>query len=271
MPKTTIKVLIKRKRLKFSNNEIAYYLYKFIEHTAKSLNFRYIYENDKKNKHITCAYTNFMNNLQTLAPLLTVIYQNQKKDLRIKANDDFNIVDTTLIPTKQEYYITQKDWNNNNVTTRTKKVNKKDIKVHTCGKKGLFMINSQKYIYFAKLLNINNSAQNIFKDLMIYHVNQCFNGTMLMDRGFTNKAVRERFNYIGINIISPNHYKINTFFTPNQHNLYKKRWKIETVFQSLKNKYSKVSLNLCKFYNLNMINAKFLATVLLFNQHIHEN
>jgi hypothetical protein len=208
-----------------------------------------------------------MKNIQLLSPLMTLLFDFQKKELNIYPHDDFNIVDTTLIPTKQSIYITQKDWDKGIVTRREKDKNK----INICGKKALVMINSHKYIYFAKLFNINYHDQNIFKDLMIYHVKKCFNGTMLMDRGFSNKKVRQRFNNIGINIVSPYHYKTNTFFTPEEKILYKKRWLIETVFQSLKNNYSQIALNLTKFKHKNFINAKFLATVILFNLSISQN
>jgi hypothetical protein len=92
---------------------------------------------------------------------------------------------------------------------------------------------------------------------------------------FSNKAVRERLNHIKTSVfetnkplcrlISPYNVKQNIKLTDKERKLYKRRWKIETVFQNIKHNYSENKLNLTGKYNNLTKGAKFYSTLINFN------
>lgn len=219
-------------------------------------------------------YSTFMNNISLFLRLFKFLFVEINKKLSILPSKFLNIVDTTLIPEKQVNFITQHDWNSGRVTTRTKD----KIKTYVCGSKGLIFINRQKKIYHAELLNINFSDQNILKDFTKY-ISQ-LKGFLLADRGFSNKAVRERINILGnknllqnifnsnqttCRLITPYHYKEKIKLTTKERKLYKRRWNIETLFQRLKHNYSESKLNLTGKYNKNLKTAKFYSSLIIYN------
>jgi IS4 transposase len=100
-------------------------------------------------------------------------------------------------------------------------------------------------------------------------------GLLLADRGFHNKAVVERLNGIRVSafgqttpscrLISPPHHTKKTKLSPKESKLYKRRWAIETAFQSLKYTYSDVKLNLRGSHSQSIKTAKFFAALVLYN------
>jgi hypothetical protein len=191
------------------------------------------------------------------------------KKLDIKPSKLLNIIDSTLIDEKKSNFITQKDWNLNRVTTRIKNNNK----FRFCGSKGLIFINRFNQVYCADLININHSDMNILKDLTQYKCQ--LKGILLADRGFSNKLVRQRlsldknniFDYgkTYCNLISPYRKSEKNYLTKKEIKLYKRRWKIETLFQKLKDNYSDNKLNLTGKYNKSLKQAKFYSTLIIHN------
>ena len=212
-----------------------------------------------------------MSNIQLFSKLFRFLFYKLNEKLSIKPSKLLNMVDTTLIEEKKLNFINQNDWDSGRVTTRINKKNK--IKTYTCGSKGLVFLNRFGQIYSANLLNINYSDQNILKDFSFYIKE--LNGILLADRGFSNKAVRERLNHIKTSVfetnkplcrlISPYNVKQNIKLTDKERKLYKRRWKIETVFQNIKHNYSENKLNLTGKYNNLTKGAKFYSTLINFN------
>lgn len=265
-----IKNLIHRDRLKFSYSDIHFYIYIIFLHQLFQQSFFSLHSQYKKN----ISYQAFMKNIALFSQLYFFLFNQVNKQFKIKSSSLLNIVDSTLIPEKKLDFITQTDWNNNRVTTRSK-INeyKQSVKYRICGSKGLFFINRFKQIYLAKLLNINDSDQNILKDTANY--SNELKGILLADRGFNNKTVRKRFNNVKNSIfqqnkqecrlISPTHYKEKEKLTKKEIKLYKRRWKIETLFQKLKHNYSVFKLNLTGNYKKTIKQAKFYATLIHYN------
>ena len=272
LSKKELKSILGRERLKFSNKEIIYYLRLIYEHNVDNKTFSSLFL--KYKPHI--KYSCFMSNIALFSKLFKHLFNSINESLKIIPSKLFNIVDTTLIEEKRSKYITKKDWDLSRVTTRTKDT----VKDYTCGSKGLIFINRFRQIYSAKLMNINYSDQNILKDYTNYL--SSLKGFLLADRGFSNKAVRERLKLISdkdsienmfkkpeqiINckLISPYHYKEDKKLTTKEWKLYKRRWKIETIFQKIKHNYSETKLNLTGKYSKTLKTAKFYATLIAFN------
>jgi hypothetical protein len=262
-----IKHIIGRDRLKFTYSEIIDYVQMIFAHSQTQQSFKRIYKIGKYKIKYSC----FMSNIQLFSKLFKFLFHKINEDLCIKPSKLLNIVDTTLIEEKKVNFINQYDWDSGRVTTRTNKQNKN--KLYTCGSKGLIFLNRFGQIYSANLLNINHSDQNILKDFSFYIKE--LKGILLADRGFSNKSVRERLRFIKNSIfetnkpicrlISPYHVKQNIKLTNKERKIYKKRWKIETVFQNIKHNYSENKLNLSGKYHKSIKGAKFYSTLIQFN------
>ena len=262
-----IKSIVGRVRLKFTYKEINDYVQIIFAHSQTQKSFKSIYKKSK----FKIKYSCFMSNIQLFSKLFRFLFYKLNEKLSIKPSKLLNMVDTTLIEEKKLNFINQHDWDSGRVTTRINKKNK--IKTYTCGSKGLVFLNRFGQIYSANLLNINYSDQNILKDFSFYIKE--LNGILLADRGFSNKAVRERLNHIKTSVfetnkplcrlISPYNVKQNIKLTDKERKLYKRRWKIETVFQNIKHNYSENKLNLTGKYNNLTKGAKFYSTLINFN------
>ena len=262
-----IKSIIGRVRLKFTYKEINDYVQIIFAHSQTQKSFKSIYKKSK----FKIKYSCFMSNIQLFSKLFRFLFYKLNEKLSIKPSKLLNMVDTTLIEEKKLNFINQNDWDSGRVTTRINKKNK--IKTYTCGSKGLVFLNRFGQIYSANILNINYSDQNILKDFSFYIKE--LNGILLADRGFSNKAVRERLNHIKTSVfetnkplcrlISPYNVKQNIKLTDKERKLYKRRWKIETVFQNIKHNYSENKLNLTGKYNNLTKGAKFYSTLINFN------
>ena len=262
-----IKSIIGRVRLKFTYKEINDYVQIIFAHSQTQKSFKSIYKKSK----FKIKYSCFMSNIQLFSKLFRFLFYKLNEKLSIKPSKLLNMVDTTLIEEKKLNFINQNDWDSGRVTTRINKKNK--IKTYTCGSKGLVFLNRFGQIYSANLLNINYSDQNILKDFSFYIKE--LNGILLADRGFSNKAVRERLNHIKTSVfetnkplcrlISPYNVKQNIKLTDKEIKLYKRRWKIETVFQNIKHNYSENKLNLSGKYKKQLKGAKFYSTLIQYN------
>jgi hypothetical protein len=259
--------IIGRQRLKFTYEEIVFYVQIIFEHTLTHRTFKNIYKKSK----LKLTYQALMKNIQLFSKLFKFLFHEINKLLNIKPSKLLNMVDTTLIEEKKSHFIHQKDWDSGRVTTRINKIHQN--KIYTCGSKGLVFLNRQGQIYSAHLMNINHSDQNILKNHSFYLKE--LKGILLADRGFNNKAVRERLNSFITSafrtnkpvcrLISPFHVKEKLKLTEKERKLYKRRWKIETLFQTIKHHYSETKLNLTGNYSKIIKEAKFYSTFIQYN------
>ena len=268
-----IKQIIGRKRLKFNRYEISYYLFCIFKHSIDQKSFKSIYKSLK----ISISYQSFMANIALFCSLFKRLFYIFNKINYINSSSLFNIIDSTIIPEKQEKFINQKDWNLNKVTTRNQYKHKLDLspvkKIRVCGSKGFIFINRKQQIYHAELLNINYSDRNYLKDP--HSLCGKLKGIILADRGFSNKLVRERLscdkndifnqNKTICRLISPYKSKQTEKLTKKEFKLYKRRWSIETLFKSLKDNYSENKLNLTGKYTNKLKQAKFYSTIIIHN------
>lgn len=275
-----IKAIIGRERLRFTYTDISFYCYQIILHTIKNKRYYALYnelKNSKSNFLLKVKYSTYMNNIALFSPLIKFIFDDVNNSNNIKASSLLNKIDSTLIPEKQEKYITNKDWSSGRVTTRTTKAKNSTnkVKYHICGSKGLFLTNRINQIYHVERLKINDSDQNVLKDP--YRLMGKLKGILLADRGFSNKLVRLRlsankndifnmnYNKPICRLISPYHYKEKLTLTKKEKKLYKYRWSIETLFMNIKDSYSSNKLNLTGKYTKKLKEAKLFASCILYN------
>ena len=246
-----IKFLLRRQRLKFNRQELSFYVYMIFRHQLEMQAFKRLYRKHR----LDISYQAFQKNINTVAPLVKFLFYKENKRRLIKPSNLCNIVDTTLLPSKLPESIRQQDYDNKKVTIRSKN----NMNVHICGYKALVFINRHGLIYHARLMNINYSDQNILKDTADYLPQ--LRGVLLADRGFSNKAVRKRIHELtSCKLISPPHHKSKDELKPKEKKLYKRRWRIETVFQKMKNEFGSAKLNIKGARAHNIVEAKLFAT-----------
>jgi hypothetical protein len=251
-----IKFLISRQRIKFSIPQISEYLHAVFIHQNQHKSFKNIYK--KSNFNIT--YQGFMKNIATLCPLIKFLFYKLNKQHNVKPSSLYNVVDTSLIPTKFPESIKQQDFDNHNVTARVK--NK--IKIYICGVKLLVFTNRFRQIYYAQFLNINYSDQNILKSSALYEPQ--LRGFLLADKGFNGKEAEKRVNFSGkCKIISPKNKNCKIQLNKKERKIYKKRWSIETVFQNLKNIYGEFKLDLKGAKNKKILEGKLFSALTEYN------
>jgi len=267
-----IRNTLHRQRLKYSLSSLAFYVECILQHNHEQKTFKALYKRLYSSGKLTIHYSAFMSNIQTVAPLMRLLFQQYNTDHLIHASSLWNAVDSTLIEEKQEAFINQKDWDEGRVTTRGKGTSKH----HICGAKGLCFINRQHLVYCAEFLTINTSDHNILKSSC--HFNTQLKGFMLADRGFSNKRVRQRLacdkndiwhaDYIRCRLISPYVKTSKQQLSDKEKRIYRKRWSIETLFQKVKDVYSQTPLQLHGRYTSMLKQAKFFATWLYYNDTI---
>ena len=179
--------------------------------------------------------------------------------------DDLTIADSSLLPSKNEQSITRKDWKNGNATVRP------DHKI--CGEKCLTLINSRKQIVTNQLMpNINSPDDHVFKQPMQWARKGLRFGHLLVDRGFSNKAVRLGIDFLtnalpdySLGLISPPRARQTWVLTPEQTLLYKKRWQIEEVFRQLKDPQGRFRMVMCGVRRRPLREARVAIATLAWN------
>ena len=164
-----IKIILGRARLNFSIKQLSFYLQQIYLHQTQQIHFKLLY----KKLNYPYSYANFMKNIALCSKLMNSVFNTSNKYNNIKKSTLFNVVDTSLLPNKQSSSICQKNWDKQQVTSRTikmSKYSKQKIKIYICGYKGLFFMNRQGFIYSASLKNINFADNEVTKNTYIYSI-----------------------------------------------------------------------------------------------------
>lgn len=266
------KSLLGRERLRLTKSQITFYLMVLWNHQIQHVRFSFLY----RQANLGTTYAGFMKNVTTVGPLMAYLFEQHKKETSIDFSSIINSIDTTLLAQKRPEFITQKDWAKGKVTIRSK--NK--VKTYICGQKGLVVRNRQGCIVAADLLKINHSDFNILKNPLLWYRKGLDKGFLLADRGFNSKKVRKRFSDLKANpllfglpaqfcfkakLLSPPHVKELVQLSPKERRLYKRRWKIESLFQELKDSYNPFKLDLTGARTPRLVRAKFFVSCLAYN------
>ena len=217
----------------------------------------------KFKRRFKVEYSTFMHHLHQAAKLIQFLNLRFNKTNRIKPTRDYNIVDSTLIPTKNAESINGKDYVTGRVTLRPSKIGKGNYKIS--GFKGLVFLNSKKQIVSSRLLNINTSDHAILKDSAYWLHDFPEGSIVLADRGFSSKLSSQRVANLGLKLLSPPHYKQATHLTQKEWKIYSRRWAIETTFQKMKYAYSECKLVLRGKTTQAIKTAQFYCAVINYN------
>jgi len=241
-----IKALLNRSRLKFSKATIAKYLYLCDFHQSHSLSLRELYQKEEVQQDMSCCYSNFCRNLETVSKLMPAIFSRFNSQNNITKTSAYGIVDTTIIEKKKSSSIIKSDFTKNDVTSRFSNKHKSH-KTYHCGYKVLGFLNENKLFYGVNLLNINFSDMNILKDSALYR-DKVEGIKILADRGIGHKLTKARLATFNSTLIFPKRksQQLNKddWIEEKYKKIYKHRWKIELGFKEIKNPYGLVKLNL---------------------------
>ena len=236
-----LKHALGRQRLRLDRAQIVAYLMALMSQQLLLRHYKFVHS------QASCGvgYAGFMKGLELVAPLWSVLEKRFREQNHI-VFDLQTIVDSSLLPSKEDKSITQKDWNCGFATARkSKSKSLTPEKTYICGEKVLTFINSKHQIVFSQLMpSINSSDENVFKHPMVWASRGLRNGVLLVDRAFSNKSARQGIDFLNKNlsgyclkIISPPKHKQIWVLSAEEKALYQKRWAIEEVFRQLKDPF----------------------------------
>lgn len=237
-----IKVWCRRKRLRFTRQQIVLYVMALAQQQHRAVHFKAIHAQMGEK-----SYQGFMKNLAVLSPFWAVLEERYRRQAGI-GFDNTTVIDSSLLPSKNEEHITEMDWKGGRATLRKKG----GISRKVCGEKCLTVINSAKQLVYNRLMDhINCSDQNVLKNPYTLVKKGLRRGVLLMDRGFSNRKVYEGVHFLNqtlpgfdVSVISPPHPKQKWQLTPEQQQQYKKRWSIEEVYRQLKEPFGPYKLTM---------------------------
>jgi hypothetical protein len=233
MPIAELKTALGRQRLRVSRQQILNYLLGLLEQQSQMRHYKHIHGK------APCAvgYSGYMYGLGLVAPLWQHLVARYRAQTGI-VFDGKTIADSSLMPSKEEASITQKDWDRGVVTVR----GKGKAKYYICGEKLLTLTNSLGQIVISGLLpSINSSDANVFKQPMAWASRGLRHGNLLIDKGLANNAVQSAIAFLRrtlpkytLRAVSPPRSKKAPALSPADQLLYRERWEIEEVFRQLK-------------------------------------
>ncbi len=228
-----LKAALGRERLRLSRQQLVDYLLGLLEQQVQMRHFKHIH----RQSNCEVGYSGYMYGLGVVAPLWQCLQARYRAEAGIRF-DRKTIADSSLMPSKDEASITEKDWRRGSVTVR----GKGKAKHYICGEKMLTLTNSLGQIVVSSLLpSINSSDCNVFKQPMAWATRGLRRGILLLDKGLSNKAVQTGFSFLrntlpgyDLRAISPPKSKKDPALPPEDRQLYQERWEIEEVFRQLK-------------------------------------
>ena len=254
IPLSTIKMQMGRIRLKFTRQELAKLLFMLNEAQSRKVTFKHIWH---KNKEDT-TYQNLCKNFDVVSKLMPLIFSKFNEMHKIKASRMYNVLDTTLIPTKRSQSITDKDFKAGDVTIR----DVEKIRHYISGLKLFALMNRERFIFKAAALNINTPDIDAVKNPFYYSIPK---GILLADKAFNSQMVRDRLKGYGTRLISPFKANQKQQLTDKEKEFYKRRWEIESAFQKLKAEYGNFKLGASSRYTLIKQKAALLLAALNYN------
>jgi hypothetical protein len=243
LPLAELKRALGRKRLRIDRNHLVIYLVALLEQQRHMRHFKAIYGLESHG----VGYAGFMKGVGLVAPLwrhLEIRYRAQHKI----GFDQETLIDSSLMPAKEEANITRKDWDRGCATVRSKEGGKTRI----CGEKWLAVLNGKRQLVVSELMrSINDPDDHVLKNPMSWASRGLRHGNILADRGFGNNAVRQGLAFLRktlpgytARIISPPRKRQAWALTPDEISIYRRRWDIEEAFRQLNDPLGRFRLSM---------------------------
>jgi hypothetical protein len=243
LPLAELKLALGRRRLRIDRNQIVSYLVALLEQQRLMRHFKSIHARTG----CDVGYAGFMKGLGMVAPL----WRHLEGKYRAQHNIGFDcetLIDSSLLPSKEEANITSKDWDQGRATVRSKPGGNARI----CGEKWLAALNGKRQLVVSELMrSINDADDHVLKNPMSWASRGLRHGNILADRGFANNAVRQGLAFLRktlpgytAQLISPPRKCQTWTLTPQEIKLYRKRWDIEEAFRQLKDPLGRFRLTM---------------------------
>ena len=244
MPLGQIKQVLGRKRLRIDRKQIVAYLIGLMSQQTLLRHHKAIHALD----NCGVGYAAFMHGVGLVAPLWRHLEQDYRNQQSI-GFDMKTLVDSSLLPSKDQASIRSKDWEAGRCTVRP---GLEGSKQKICGEKMLTVLNSLGQIVSCSLMpTINSADDHVFKQPLYWARQGLRQGVLLVDRGFSNKAVRSGIDFLRktlpgytVKLISPPRARQTWILTADERALYRERWAIEEVFRQLKDPQGRFRLTM---------------------------
>ena len=244
MPLVQIKQVLGRERLRIDRRQIVAYLMGLMAQQGLLRHYKAVHVQQS----CGVGYAAFMHGLGLVAPLWRHLEQGYRKQHSI-GFDQKTLVDSSLLPCKDEGNIRKADWEAGRCTVRP---GQERSKQKICGEKMLTVLNSLGQIVSCSLMpTINSADDHVFKQPMTWARKGLRQGVLLADRGFSNKAVRSGIEFLRNNLpgytlslISPPRPKQTWTLSEPEKALYRERWAIEEAFRQLKDPLGRFRLTM---------------------------
>lgn len=261
-----LKSCLGRKRLRIDRWRLLGYVLALMEQQARSRHYKAIHRDGS----VGVGYAAFMHGMAMAAPLWGLLLDRHQSQQGI-VFDDLTLADSSLLPSKDEGSISKKDWLAGRATVRPG-VDKQG-KTRICGEKLMAVSNSRRQLVLSLLMtSINSADDHVFKQPYQWACRGLRKGFLLVDRGFSNRAMRSGFEVLrktlpgfAVHIISPPRARQTWVLTPEEQQLYKKRWEIEEIFRQLKDPLGRFKLSMKGVRNRKIRAARVAIATLAWN------
>jgi hypothetical protein len=253
LTKFEIKEKIKRKRLKFNRFDISVYLYALVFTQINVCCFKQTYKYLKKKKYLkSITYEGFMYNIGVVGSLFETFFESTVKHTK---NNSFSILDSTLIPLKQNHCLKNKD------KTRLVVYGNKMV----CGIKKTCIVNNKGKIIYVDINNIKTHDTKTIDKSLIEKLKNLNVKNLCADKGYSSNLIRKMLIDENIKSIIPYKKNQKEKLDDKSVKLYKKRFIIENIFKKLKNIHYKYKMFFKNITRINIIKAKIFMTCWMYN------
>ena len=252
--KDELKILLGKKRLKFTSRDIAVLIFALYSSQKNFIYLKTIYKDFVRKSLVNTTYQGFMYSLEVVSPVAEILFKNVTKKSRSTRT---LVVDTTLLPQKERHCIKYKK-DKYRTTSR-------GYGQLVCGVKALMISNTDSVILYLDVGCIRKNDSKIITEEFVEKVKTFNPKHVLLDKGFASDPNRELFREFSILPVIP--YKDNQEqkLTLREKTLYSERFSIENIFKILKDPQGDIRLILKKIRRDRVTRAKVFLAGLAYN------
>ena len=252
--KDELKILLGKKRLKFTSRDIAVLLFALYSSQKNFTYLKKIYHDFVRKSLINTTYQGFMYSLNVVSPVAEILFKNITKKSRSTRT---LVVDTTLLPQKERHCI---NWSKDQNRTVSRGYGQL-----VCGVKVLMISTTDSVILYLDVGCIRKNDAKIITEEFVQKVKTFNPKHVLLDKGFASDPNRELFREFSILPVIP--YKDNQpqKLTLREKDLYSERFSIENIFKVLKDPQGDIRLIMKKIRRGPIVRAKVFLAGLAYN------